>query len=169
NRRPCIDQKEQRLRWQRYRGHQSGNYRGPRQLDSGCWYREGEDSLGADLRVQTRSLRDVLRPQSGFWTPGRTWRGHGSYRGAVHRRAWNAAHDAYLPHRWYGIASLGTVATGSQEQRLGPLHQSPDGEIEVWRSGGDEPRRIDCDRRRPWTRKRALLSCVRREAARWRR
>src|SRR2546430_2367621 len=106
DRRPCITRKEQRLRRQRDRRHQPGNYRGACQLDPGCWYREGEDSLGVDLRVQTRRLRDVLRTQPGFWTPGRTWRGNGSHRGTVHRRAWNSANDAYLPHRWYGIASL---------------------------------------------------------------
>ena len=37
---------------------------------------------------------------------GRTGRGDRRYRGAVDRRTWNAAHDAYLPHRWNGVASF---------------------------------------------------------------
>ena len=59
----------------------------------------------------------VLRPQPGFRPTGRTRRSGRRHRGAVHRRTWNAAHDAYLPHRWYGIASLRAVAPGSQERR----------------------------------------------------
>ena len=34
-------------------------------------------------------------------------RGGGRHRGAVDRRAGHAAHDAYLPHRWRGLASRG--------------------------------------------------------------
>ena len=86
-------------------------------LDSGCRYRAGEDPFRADLRIQARRLRDVLRPQPGFRPPRRTRRSHRSHRRPVHRRTWNSAHDAYLPHRRYGIASLRAVAFGSQEQR----------------------------------------------------
>ena len=47
-------------------GFSAGNYRRPRGSDSGCRYRARKDPLGADLRIQARRLRHVLRPQPGF-------------------------------------------------------------------------------------------------------
>ena len=91
--------------------------------DSGGGYRAGENPLGADLRIEARSLRDVLRPQPGFRTPRRTGRSDRRHRGAVHRRTGNPAHHAYLPHRRYGIASFRAVAARCQEQRHGALHR----------------------------------------------
>ena len=93
---------------------------------SGRRHRAGEDPFRADLRIQAWCLRDVLRPQPGLRASGRTRRGDGSHRGAVHRRTGNAVDDAYLPHRRYGIASLRAIASGCQEQRHRTLHRAAD-------------------------------------------
>ena len=96
---------------------------------------------------QARRLRHVLRTQSGFRPSRRTRRGYRRNRGSVHRRAWNAAHHAYLPHRRYGIASFGTVTSRCQEQRHGALHQPANREVEDRRPGGHESSGLDRGRR----------------------
>ena len=58
--------------------------------------------LGADLRVQGRHLRDLLRPLAGRRQARRHRRGGRHRRGAVDRRARHPADDAHLPHRWCG-------------------------------------------------------------------
>ncbi len=59
-------------------------------------------ALGADLRVQGRHLRDLLRPLAGRRQARRHRRGGRHRRGAVDRRARHPADDAHLPHRWCG-------------------------------------------------------------------
>ena len=59
----------------------------------------GSYPLGADLRTQERDLRQVLRAGPRTRNAGEHRRGCRRYRGAVHRRARNAADDANLPHR----------------------------------------------------------------------
>ena len=101
---------------------------GPGGRHPGGGHRAGEDPLRADLRIQARRLRHVLRAQPGFGTPGGAGRGGGRDRGAVHRRTGHAAHHAHLPHRRHGVASQRAIAPGGQEQRRGALHQPADGE-----------------------------------------
>ncbi len=57
---------------------------------------------------------------------GRVGRSGRRHRRAVHRRAGNSAHHAYLPHRRHGFARQRAVAPRCQEQRRGPLHQPAD-------------------------------------------
>ena len=64
--------------------------------------REGPAALGADVRLQGRHLRHLLRPLAGDRQAGGRRRGHRHHRRAVHRRARHAADDAHLPHRWCG-------------------------------------------------------------------
>ena len=104
-----------------------GDHRRTRRSDSGRRHRAGENPLSSYLRIQTRRLRDVLRPKPGVGPTGRTRRSHRCHCGAIHRRTRNPAHHAYLPHRWYGIASLRAVASGCQEQRTGPLYRTANG------------------------------------------
>ena len=132
--------------------------------DSGRRYRAGEDPLGADLRIEARRLRHVLRPQPGLRPPGRTRRSRRRHRGAVHRRTRHAAHHAYLPHRWHGVASLRAVAARCQEQRHRPLHRTADGQSQVGRPDRHEPQGLDRGGRRQGPRKRALRGRVRRQA-----
>jgi hypothetical protein len=40
-------------------------------LDSGCRHRAGENPFRADLRIETRRVRHVLRTQPGFGSIGR--------------------------------------------------------------------------------------------------
>ena len=54
-------------------------------------------------------------------------RGRRRHRGAVDRRARHAAHDAYVPHRWRGIAVRRREQRRGQEHRHDPLHQREDG------------------------------------------
>ncbi len=72
-------------------------------------------------------------------TTGRAGRSHRRHRGAVHRRAGNAAHHAYLPHRRHGFASQRAVAPGCEEQRHGALHQPDHGPLQGRQPGGHEP------------------------------
>ena len=81
---------------------------------------------------------------------GRAGRGSRRHRGAVHRRAGNAAHHAYLPHRWYGIACLGAVAPRREERRHRALHQHDLRPLQGRRSGCHEPLGRHRRRRRAW-------------------
>ena len=74
--------------------------------DSGSRHRARQDSLCAHLRIEARRLHPLLRSQPGFRPHRRTRRSSRRHRGPVHRRAWHAAHHAYLPHRGYRIARL---------------------------------------------------------------
>ena len=159
---PRLAGEDQGLRRQRHRRHQPGDHGGPGRRDSGGRHRAGQDPLGADLRIQARRLRHVLRAQPGLGPAGRAGRGHRRHRRAVHRRAGNAAHHAYLPHRRHGIASQRAVAPGGQEQRHGALHQSADRRSQGRRPGGDEPQRLHRGGGRQGPRKGALLGGLRR-------
>jgi len=55
----------------------------------------------ADLRIETRSLRDVLRTQPGVGPAGRNWaRATGVIAAQSHRRTRNPAHDCVPANRW---------------------------------------------------------------------
>jgi hypothetical protein len=72
-------------------------------------HRARQDPLRADVRGPARRLRQVLRPRPGDGTArGAGPRGR-RHRGAVHRRARHAAHDADVPHRRHGVTRLRTV------------------------------------------------------------
>ena len=65
--------------------------------------------LRADLRIASRSLRAVLRPQPGHRPHGRTRRSCRRDRRAVHRRTGHAADDAHFPHRRNRHARIASV------------------------------------------------------------
>ena len=89
--------------------------------DSGRRHREGEDPLGADLRVAPRRVREVLRPRPRHRQDGRARPGGRRHRGAVDRRAGHAADDAHVPHRRHGVARLRAVDARSAQRRHGPV------------------------------------------------
>ena len=115
---PRFAGENQRLRRQCDCGCQPGDQRGPGRGHSGGRHRAGEDPLRADLRIEARRLREVLRPQPGHRAGGGNGRGGGSDCRAVHRRAGHAAYHAYLPHRRYGSAYFRAEHSGGKEQRL---------------------------------------------------
>ena len=155
---------DQGLRRQRDRGRQPGDHRRPGQRHPVGRHREGEDPLGADLRVQARRVHHVLRPQPGLGTAGGAGRSGGRDRRAVHRRARHAAHHAHLPHRRHGVAGLRAVAPGGQVARRGALHQPADGPLQGRRPGGHEPHRLHRPGGRERPREGALLGGLRRQA-----
>ena len=114
-----------RLRRQRHRCGQPGNHRRSRCGDSGGRYRTREDPLGADLRIEARRLRGLLRTQPRDRASGGTRRSGRRHRRAVHRRTRHAAHHAYLPHRRYGEPNLRTVEAGRQVGRFREVPQHP--------------------------------------------
>ena len=85
----------------------------------------------------------LLRPQPRFRPHGRARRNLRRYRGAVHRRAWHAAHHAYLPRRRNRQPCAGQVAPRCQEQRLRALHQPELRRKQGRHAGCDEPLRLD--------------------------
>ncbi len=89
--------------------------------DSGRRHREGEDPVGAHLRVAPRRVREVLRPRPRDRQDGRARPGGRRHRGAVHRRARHAADDAHVPHRRHGVARLRAVDARSAERRHRPV------------------------------------------------
>ena len=116
--------------------------------DSGRGRGEGEDPLGAHLRVAARRLRAVLRAQPGLGPHGRAGRNLRRHCRAVHRRAGHAAHHAYLPRGRHGQPRAGQVAPRRQEQRLRALHQPEHRGKQGRRAGGHEPLRLDGHRGR---------------------
>ena len=103
------------------RRRQRGDGRGDVVGDSGRRHREGEDPLGADLRVAPRRVREVLRPRPRHRQDGRARPGGRRHRGAVDRRARHAADDAHVPHRRHGVARLRAVDARSAQRRHGPV------------------------------------------------
>ena len=131
---------------------------------SGRRHREGEDPLGADVRVAPRRVREVLRPRPGHRQDGGARSGGRRHRRAVDRRAGHAADDANVPHRRHGVASVRAVDARSAQRRHGPL-PGPAG-----RAGeGRQPRRHEPQRfarraGREGPRPRALSDRLRRAA-----
>ncbi len=68
---PRLTRKDQGLRRQRHRRRQPGDHGRSGQRDSGGRNRARQDSLGTDLRIEARRLRDVLRTQLGIGALGR--------------------------------------------------------------------------------------------------
>ena len=89
--------------------------------DSGRRHREGEDPVGADLRVAPRRVREVLRPRPRHRQDGRARPGGRRHRGAVDRRAGHAADDANVPHRRHGVARLRAVDARGAQRRHRPV------------------------------------------------
>ena len=73
--------------------------RGRREDDRRGRHRRGAGPLTARLRVASRRLSHVLRPQPRHRRDDRHRRGGGHHRRPVHRRAGHPAHDADVPHR----------------------------------------------------------------------
>ena len=88
--------------------------------DRGGGDRDGQDPLGAHLRVQARRLRAVLRPQPGHRADGGHRRGGRRDRRPVHRRAGHPADAADLPHRRYRRPHRRAVPDPGQGQRHHP-------------------------------------------------
>ena len=106
---------------------QPGNRRRSGVGDSGRGHREGEDALGADLRIAPRRLREVLRPRPRDRQAGRARIGGRRHRRAVDWRARHAADDADVPHRRHGVARVRAVDARSQECGHGPVPGHPGG------------------------------------------
>ena len=159
---PRLAGEDQGLRRQRHRRDQPGDHRRPRGRHPGGGHRAGQDPLRAHLRIQARRLRQVLRTQPGLGPSGGVGRSGRRHCRAVHRRAWNPAHHAYLPRRRHGVQGQRTVAPGSQEHRHGALHQPADRAQQGWRPGGDEPQRLHRGAGRQGPRERALRRGLRR-------
>ncbi len=90
---------------------------------------EGVDQI---MRALAHHLRDalwrvqqLLRPRPGSRPPDQHRRSGGRHRRAVDRRAGHAADDAYLPHRWRGLAGRGGLERGNPQQGHAalPSHQ----------------------------------------------
>ncbi len=97
---------------------QPGDHRRTGRGDSGGRYRARQDPLGADLRIEARRLRRLLRPQPGDRTSGRARRSGRRDRGAVDRRTRHAAHHAYVPHRRNGDPNLRAIEAGCEVRRF---------------------------------------------------
>ena len=109
-----------RLRRQRDRLGERGDHRRPGGGHSGSRYRTRQDPLGADLRIEARRLRRLLRAQSGDGPAGGTRRSGGCDRGAIDRRTGHAAHDAYLPHRRHGDANFASSRSRTRSRTASP-------------------------------------------------
>ena len=164
--RPRVSGADQGLRRQRRGGCEPGHRRRHRLGDSGRGRGEGEDPLGADLRIAARRLRALLRAQPGLGPHGGAGRDLRRHRRAVHRRAGHAVDDAHLPRGRHGQPRAGQVAPRRQEQRLCALHQSELRGEQGRHAGGDEPLRFDGHSGRARPRKGALPGGLRRAPAR---
>ena len=132
----------------RDRQRQRGDERGAGDRRPGGGHREGEDPLGADLRVPARRLREVLRPRPGDRPARRAGARRRRHRGAVDRRAGHAAHDADVPHRRRGVARLRAVHARGEARRQHPVPEPPVRRREAHGLGRDRagrPRRADRD------------------------
>ena len=114
----------------------------------GAGVEKRQDPLGAYLRIASRRLRALLRPQPRLGPHGRARRNLRRHRGAVHRRAGHAAHDAYLPRGRYRKPRGRQVAPRCQEQRLRALHQPQHRRKQRRHAGRDEPLRLSRHRGR---------------------
>ena len=88
------------------------------------------------------------------------------HRCTVHRRAGHAVDDAHVPHRWNGIANLGSEHPGRSSLRHRPLRghgrrRDPQGRRPADRH---EPQRFGCGQGREGARPRALSDRLRRAA-----
>ena len=99
--------------------------RGGLHPDRGGGHREGEDPLGAHLRVAPGLLPDVLRPQPGHHGHGGHGRSDRHPGGAVDRRAGDAADPADLPHRRRLVPHRGRGGAPGPRQRPGEVHRRP--------------------------------------------
>ena len=105
---------------------QPGNHRRPGGGHSGGRHRARQDPLGADLRIEARRLRGVLRPQPGDGPAGGARRSGRRDRGAVHRRTRHAAHHAHVPHRRHRQPHQRAIHAGREVRRFRALHRHPD-------------------------------------------
>ncbi len=129
------------LRRQPDRRRQPGDHRGPGGGHSGGRHRARQDPLRADLRIQARRVRGVLRPQPGHRPAGGARRSGGRDRGAIHRRARHAVDHAHLPHRRNGHPHQRAIHAGRQVRRFRALHRHPDGAQQDGRADRHEPQR----------------------------
>ena len=105
----------------------------------------------------------VLRARSRARSSHQHRRGGGRHRRAVDRRAGHAAHDAYVPHRWRGVASGGGRARSRSRARArSRLHNLKTRAPREGPLGRDVALRRDRRDRRIRSRARALQDPVRR-------
>ena len=129
-------------------------------------HREGQDPLGADVRVAPRRLRALLRPRPRDRTAGRARPGGRRHRRAVDRRAGHAADDAHVPHRRHGVARLRAEHARCAPHGHGPLREPDRRRDAQGRRPADrhEPQRLARHQGREGARPRALPDCLRRAA-----
>ena len=129
---------------------------------------EVQGAHAADLRHALRPVRHVLRPRSRPRHARQRGRSGRRDRRAVDRRTGHAADDAYVPHRWRGVAcGGGLVSVEAKSERHGALHgddalrhqRARASMVVISRSGEVH------DHRRPRPRARTPQSAVRRDAA----
>ena len=126
-----VEPLRERVLGPRRRGRRAraGHRRGRRSRPARCSTRARSRSsrrLGVDqvlgaladhVRDALRRLRAVLRARPRSRPPRQHRRGGRRHRGAVDRRAGHAAHDAYVPHRWRGVACGGGRTTSRSRAR----------------------------------------------------
>ena len=118
--------------------HRRRTRRSPRSWprDSGHRHREGEDPLGADLRLTPRRVRQVLRARPRHRQARRARPRGRRHRRAVDRRAGHAADDAHVPHRRHGVAHHRPVGPGDASRRHGAVRRRQRGADADRRAGG---------------------------------
>ena len=143
HRRPRVAREDRRPGDRRGdRRGERGDHRGAGVEDAGRRRREGEDPLGADVRVAPRRVRALLRPRPRVGQARRARPGGRRHRRAVDRRAGHAADDADVPHRRHGVARHRAVDAGGQERR----HRAVPGHPGRRGEEGQPPRRHEPDR-----------------------
>jgi len=113
-----------------------------------CRYRAGEDPVGADCESKRGVCVMCYGRNLAFGPSGRTRRSYWRHRAQSIGEPGTQLNDAYLPYRWYGVASFGTVPPRCQNYRNSPIHWTADGEVQDRRPGGDESPRLDRGGRR---------------------
>ena len=142
------------------------DHRGARLEHSGRGHREGEDPVGADLRVAPRCLRAVLRARPLDRQARRARPGRRRRRRTVDRRARHAADDADVPHRRHGLAYLRAVGPGDAARRHRAVREPERRADADRRARGHEPHGRHRDPGRAGPRSRALPGGLRCAAAR---
>ena len=160
--RTTLEQHHRPVHRRHHRRRQRGDGRRYVVADPGRRHREGEDPVGADLRVTPRRLREVLRPRPRHRQDGRARSGGRRHCGAVDRRAGHPAHDAHLPHRRHRVARVRAVDARSAQRRHRPVPGHAGRHREGRQPGGHEPRRLARRAGRQGPRSRALPDRLRR-------
>ena len=135
---------------------ESADRRADRRGDRKDRRRESQDSFGADLRMQARRLRALLRPQPCDRPVRQARRSGRHHRRAIDRRTWHAVDDADVPHRWNGEPDLQAADHQGEERWRGAVQRSAHGASARRQLDRAEQERLDHRAQRRWPRTRAL-------------